>query len=99
MGKTAFEAGWRVSRYNLFAPIPGTKNVAIANLFKGTCGVYSPLDLFLLGELETLDAEHPILGREQDRRPARCKPEQYVLALYDRIGEEKNADEQSTVTG
>ena len=67
MKKTAFEEGWRVSRYNLFAPIPGTKNVAIANLFKGTCGAYSPLDLFLLNELETLDAEHPILNRFRER--------------------------------
>ena len=67
MGKTAFDAGWRVSRYNLFAPIPGTKNVAIANLFRGTCGAYSPLDLFLLGELPTLDAEHPILNRFRER--------------------------------
>lgn len=61
------EAGWHLSRYNLFAPIPGTKNVAIANLFKGTCGAYSALDLFLLSELETLDAEHPILNRFRER--------------------------------
>ena len=67
MGKTAYEAGWRASRYNLFAPIPGTKNVAIANLFRGTCGAYSPLELFLLSELETLDAEHPILNRFRER--------------------------------
>ncbi len=67
MGKTASEAGWRVSRYNLLAPIPGTKKVAIANLFKGTCGAYSPLDLFLLSELPTLDAEHPILSRFRER--------------------------------
>ena len=67
MGKTAFEAGWRVSRYNLFAPIPGKKNVAIANLFRGTCGAYSPLELFLLGEFNTLDAEHPILKRFCER--------------------------------
>ena len=67
MKKTAYEAGWRVSRYNLFAPILGTKNVAIANLFKGTCGTYSPLDLFLLSELPTLDAEHPILDRFRER--------------------------------
>lgn len=67
MAKTAFEAGWRVSRYNLFAPIPGTNKVAIANLFKGTCGAYSPLELFLLSELPTLDAEHPILDRFRER--------------------------------
>ena len=67
MGKTAYEAGWRVSRYNLFAPIPGTKNVAIANLYKGTCAAYSSLDLFLLSELETLDGEHPIIKRLSER--------------------------------
>ncbi|MBO4915350.1 MAG: radical SAM protein [Oscillospiraceae bacterium] len=67
MGKTASETGWRVSRYNLFAPIPDSKNVAIANLFRGTCGAYSPLELFLLGELNTLDAEHPILTRFRER--------------------------------
>ena len=67
MLKTASEEGWRISRYNLFAKIPGTKNLAIANLFRGTCGIYSPLDLFLLSEVETLDAEHPILNRFRER--------------------------------
>ena len=33
--RTAGEAGWHVSRYNIGAPVPGTNNVAIANLFKG----------------------------------------------------------------
>ena len=59
----AREAGWRVSRYNLFAPIPGTKNVAIANLFKGVCAEYSPLELYLLSVLERLDEHHPIIDR------------------------------------
>ena len=67
MGRTTYEAGWRLSRYNLFASIPGTKNVAIANLYKGTCGVYSPLDIFLLSELKTLDENHPILERFRER--------------------------------
>ena len=86
MGKTAFEAGWRVSRYNLFAPILGTKNVAIANLFKGTCGVYSPLDLFLLGELETLDEEHPILNRFRERGLIVNYDERTALEVMGRIG-------------
>ena len=30
--RTAAEAGWHVSRYNLSAPVPGNKTVAIANL-------------------------------------------------------------------
>ena len=86
MGKTAFEAGWHVSRYNLFAPIPGTKNVAIANLFKGTCGVYSPLDLFLLGEIETLDEEHPILNRFRERGIIVNFDERASLDALGRIG-------------
>ena len=36
-GRTAGEAGWRISRYNLYAEIPGTAMIAVANLFKGMC--------------------------------------------------------------
>lgn len=43
--RTAAEAGWHVSRYNLSAPVPGKKAVAIANLYKGTCAEYSPFPL------------------------------------------------------
>lgn len=86
MKKTAFEAGWRVSRYNLFEPIPGTNNVAIANLFRGTCGAYSPLDIFLLGELETLDAEHPILNRFRERGLIVNFDERAALETMGRMG-------------
>ncbi len=86
VGKTAFEEGWRVSRYNLFAPISGSKNIAIANLFKGTCGAYSPLELFLLGELETLDAEHPILGRFRKRGLIVNFDEREALEAIGRMG-------------
>jgi len=61
--RTAGEAGWRVSRYNVSAKIPGKNTVAIANLFRGTCAEYNPLELFLLSELETLDEHHPIIER------------------------------------
>lgn len=40
MGKTAGEAGWRVSRYNVAARIPDSDKIAVANLFRGTCGAY-----------------------------------------------------------
>ena len=43
--RTAGEVGWHVSQYIISAPVPGTDNVAIANLFKGTCAEYTPLDL------------------------------------------------------
>ncbi len=63
--RTAGDAGWHTSRYNLFAKIPGdTKgNVAIANLYKGTCAPYNPIELYLLSALEELDEHHPVIER------------------------------------
>ena len=61
--RTAGEAGWHVSRYNLSAPIPGSKNYAITNLFKGNCAEYTPLELYLLSVLDELDEHHPIIER------------------------------------
>ena len=62
-GRTAGEAGWHASRYNLVAPVPGTKNAAIANLFRGTCAEYTPLETYLLSVVEELDERHPIIER------------------------------------
>lgn len=61
--RTAVEAGWHLSRYNLTAPVPGKDKLVIANLFKGTCAVYSSIELYLLNELDGLDEHHPILER------------------------------------
>lgn len=61
--RTAGEAGWHVSRYNLLAPLPDSKNVAIANLFKGNCAEYTPIEMYLLSVLEELDEHHPIIER------------------------------------
>ena len=61
--RTAGEAGWHVSRYNLMAPIPGTKMTAIANLFKGNCAEYTPIELYLLSVIEELDENHPVIER------------------------------------
>lgn len=65
--RTAGEAGWHVSRYNLTAKVPGTKNVAIANLFKGNCAEYTPIETYLLSVLEELDEHHPIIERFSKR--------------------------------
>ena len=61
--RTAKEAGWHLSRYNLSAPVPGKDAVAITNLFQGTCAEYSPLELYLLSVLDRLDENHPIIER------------------------------------
>ena len=61
--RTAGEAGWHVSRYNLSARVPDSKMVAIANLYKGNCAEYTPIELYLLSVLEELDEHHPIIER------------------------------------
>ena len=66
-GRTAGEAGWRISRYNISAPVPGAEKMIIANLFRMTCGVYTPAELYLLDELAGLDEGHPILKRFAER--------------------------------
>ena len=66
-GRSAGEAGWRVSRYNISAPVPGAEKMIIANLFRMTCGVYTPAELYLLDELDELDEGHPILKRFAER--------------------------------
>ena len=67
MARTAGEAGWHVSRYNLAARLPDSDRVAVANLFRGTCGIYTPIEMYLLHELESLDEHHPILDRFRER--------------------------------
>ncbi len=66
--RTAGEAGWRYSRYNLTAPAPGKEGfVIIANLFRGTCAEYNPLELYLFSIMERLDEHHPAIGRFAER--------------------------------
>ena len=65
--RTAAEAGWHVSRYNLSAKVPGTNKVAIANLYKGTCAEYTTLELYLLSVLDEIDEHHPIIERFEKR--------------------------------
>lgn len=89
MKKTAGEAGWRISRYNIAAPIPGADKMAIANLFKGTCGAYTPIELYLLDELPTLDEGHPILKRFADRGLIVNFDERAALEAMGRCGTEK----------
>lgn len=67
--RTAAQAGWRISRYNLTAwsdelagddgkPVP-----IVANLFAGTLARSSALELALLNNLDQMPETHPILDR------------------------------------
>lgn len=46
--RTAGEAGWHLSRYNLMTVIPGENKAVVANLFRAVCAVYGPEELYLL---------------------------------------------------
>ena len=61
--KTAGEAGWHVSRYLIWATVPGAQNIAVANLLNGTCGMCSPLEWALLTEAEELPCDNPFVTR------------------------------------
>ena len=45
------------------ARVPDSANVAIANLFKGNCAEYTPIETYLLSVVEELDENHPIIER------------------------------------
>ncbi len=61
--RTAGEAGWHVSRYNIMAPVPDSDAIAIYNTFKRKCAKYNPLEMFLLSVIEELDEKHPAIER------------------------------------
>ena len=66
MNNTDNKSTWHQSRYNLFAPIPGSKHYAGINTFSGSAGVFSMPELYLLSETESLPSGHPALERFKD---------------------------------
>ena len=60
---TAAQAGWGVSRYNIWAWPDGREEPVIANLFAGTLGKYSLLEAALLQRLDELPVDHPFVKR------------------------------------
>jgi uncharacterized protein len=63
---TAKEAGWRLSKYNLTAKIPGADLMAVVNLYKGTCSACGPIEGMIIEELDRVDEHHPIVKRLAD---------------------------------
>ena len=58
---------WRLSEYNVMTTEPGGENVVIANLLRGTCGIYTPIECYLLSVIDQLDDTHPFLRRFAER--------------------------------
>lgn len=52
---------WRPSRYNLFAPIPGSSRYAGINLVSGCCKSFTRTELCLLSETEFFSQDHPAI--------------------------------------
>ena len=61
--RTAAEAGWHVSRYNIAAHIPNSKMVAIYNTYKRTCAEYTSIELFIMSVLDEVPEDHPLIER------------------------------------
>ena len=61
--RTAGQAGWHVSKYNIYARIPDSQKFVVLNLIRGICEAYSFVELCLLNDAETLPENHPILER------------------------------------
>lgn len=62
IAKTAADAGWRKSRYNMTALLPGSADTAIANLYSGVRDTCSPYELHVMDSLDSVSASHPLLG-------------------------------------
>ncbi len=59
--RSAAQAGWHLSRYNLSARVPGENKTAIANLYKGTVTEITIQEISLLAALDRLDENSPLL--------------------------------------
>ena len=59
--RTAAEAGWRLSEYNITAKLPEDDRWVIVNLMKGSCRAYSWAELIPLSMLDRIGEDSPLL--------------------------------------
>ena len=59
--RTAGEAGWHISKYNITAPIEDSTDVIIVNLMKNISGRYNEAEQFLLSVITELPEDHPAI--------------------------------------
>lgn len=64
--QTAAQAGWKPSQYSICARTENQDAFIIANLFAGTMGKYLPSEAEMLGRLEALPEDHPLVKRFAD---------------------------------
>ena len=83
--RTAAEAGWRVSRYNVAASIPNSQMVAIYNTYRRTCAAYSSLELYIMSVLDRISENHPLIGRLASRGVIANYDEREAFELQRRI--------------
>ena len=72
--RTAAEAGWHISRYNISARIPGSKMTAIYNTYKRSYAEYTSIELYIMSVLDEVAEDHPLIRRLAQRG---------VIANYD----------------
>ena len=83
--RSAAEAGWHLSRYNLTIPNPDGEGVLIANTYKSKCSAYTPLECYLLSVLEELDEDHPMIRRFYQRGVITRLDERAMLEARGRV--------------
>lgn len=84
--RSASEAGWHVSRYNVQAKVPGKNVVAISNLYKGTCAEYNPIELYVMQSLDEIEENHPLIDRLAKRGVIVNYDEREALEAQSRLG-------------
>lgn len=84
--RTAAEAGWHVSRYNLYAQLPGTESVAVLNTYTSRVAAYNPIEFFAMNALDEVGESHPLIGRLAKRGVIVNYDEREALEARSRLG-------------
>ena len=96
--RTAAQAGWHVSRYNIAAPIPNTKMTAIYNTYTRKCGRYTPIELFIMNVLDEVPETHPLIGRLAERGVIADYDEREAFELQRKLGSAATYDGSVGIT-
>ena len=83
--RTAADAGWHVSRYNVAARIPDSKMTAIFNTYRHTCARYTPIELCVMDILDEVPEDHPLIARLAERGVIANFDEREAFAMQRRI--------------